>query len=55
MKKRINITIDDKSLYIIESMADDRGLDRSAMIRNIIREYDSRNDRYCDDYDSNRD
>lgn len=55
MKKRINISLDDKTLYIIDNLAEDRGLDRSSMIALIIREKDMNTVRYCDDYDSNRD
>lgn len=41
MKKRINITIDDKTLYIVDKLAEQRGIDRSTMITLCIREKDS--------------
>ena len=40
MKKRINITIDEKTLFIIDKFAEDRGIDRSTMITLCIREKD---------------
>lgn len=52
MKKRVNITLDDKTLYIIDSLAEDRGIDRSTMITLCIRRFDLDHDRFCDDYDS---
>lgn len=55
MKKRVNITLDDKTLYIIDSLAEDRGIDRSTMITLCIRQFDLEHDRCCDDYDSMRD
>lgn len=55
MKKRINITIDDKTLYIVNSLAEERGIDRSTMITLCIRVFDMDHDCYCDDYDSGRD
>ena len=41
MKKRINITIDEKTLYIVDKLAEERGIDRSTMITLCIREKDS--------------
>lgn len=41
MKKRINITIDEKTLYIVDKLAEARGIDRSTMITLCIREKDS--------------
>lgn len=55
MKKRVNITLDDKTLYIIDSLAADRGIDRSTMITLCIRQFDLDHDRCCDDYESLRD
>lgn len=40
MKKRINITIDEKTLYIVDRLAEERGIDRSTMITLCIREKD---------------
>lgn len=55
MKKRVNITMDDKTLYIIDALAEARGVDRSTMITLCIRDFDLKHDRFSDDYDSNRD
>ena len=37
MKKRINITIDEKSLNMLDDMAKDRGIDRSTMVTLLVR------------------
>ena len=37
MKKRINITIDEKSLNMLDDMAQERGIDRSTMITLLVR------------------
>lgn len=52
MKNRVNITIDKKTLYIIDEMAKDRGIDRSSMITLCIREKDLKDgNMYCLEYD----
>ena len=52
MKKRINITIDDKTLFIIDKLAEDRGIDRSTMITLCIREKDLKvGSMHCLDFD----
>lgn len=54
MKKRINITIDEKTLYIVDKLAEERGVDRSTMITLCIREKDSLSkDPYSFDYKAN--
>lgn len=39
MKKRVNITVEDRLLKILDNMAEERGVDRSTMISLMI--YDS--------------
>ena len=52
MKKRINITIDEKTLFIIDKLAEDRGIDRSTMITLCIREKDIKEgSMYCLEFD----
>ena len=52
MKKRINITLDDKSLFIVDHMAEDRGIDRSSMITLLIRLYDEKTfNNYSEEYE----
>lgn len=56
MKKRVNISIDDKTLYILDNLAKDRGVDRSTMITLAVRMIDIKYDsEYAKDYDSGRD
>lgn len=53
MKKRVNITLDDKTLYIIDHLAEGRGVDRSTMITLCIRQFDLEHDRFCENYYKN--
>lgn len=53
MKKRINISLDEKTLYIVDKLALDRGIDRSTMITLCIREKDgNRLHSYSEEYDN---
>lgn len=50
MKKRINITIDEKTLFIVDSLAESRCVDRSTMITLCIRQFDLCRDNFCELY-----
>lgn len=56
MKKRVNISIDDKTLYILDKLAEDRGIDRSTMITLAVRYLDKNTGSdFAEDYESGRD
>ena len=52
MKKRVNISIDDKTLYILDNLAEVRGIDRSTMITLAVRYLDKNSGSdFAEDYE----